>query len=137
MKITTTEILLFLLLVLFVWSNRNRVPPEYQFWRNNQTWVKVQNSSDRDLTEESVVVWGVPHKLGTIKKGAAQEVKAVRRHEITEVVVRFRYDNELIERHAGTLDEDDEYKMLITVNYAGVVTVLTGADIAGAAATSQ
>lgn len=133
----TTEILLYVLLVLFAWSNRDRIPPEYQFWRNNQTWVKVQNNSDQDLKEVAVVVWGSPHQLGTIKKGTSQTLKSYRRHEIAEVVVRFRYGNELIERHAGTLGEDDNYRMLITVNYAGVVVAQPGSDLPEAAATSQ
>lgn len=131
------EFLMFLLLALFVWSNRDRIPPEYQFWRNNQTWVKVQNNSEQDLADVVVTVWAKPHKLGTIKKGKSQELRSYRRHDVTEVVIRFRYGNEQIERHVGTLDEDDEYKMLITVNFAGVVVVQEGSDIQGAAATSQ
>ena len=133
----TTEILLYVLLALFVWSNRDRIPPEYQFWRNNQAWVKVQNNSDQDLREVSVVVWGSPHQLGTIKKGTSQELQSYRKHDITEVVIRFRYGNEQIERHAGTLYEDDKYQMLITVNFAGVVVVREGSDIPEAAATTK
>lgn len=129
MTMKTTEILLYVLLILFVWSNRDRVPPEYQFWRNNQTWVKVQNNSDQDLGDVSVVVWGSSQKLGTIKKGTSREVRSYRKHDVTEVVIRFRYGNELIERHVGTLDEFEKYQMLITVNYAGVVIAQGGSEL--------
>lgn len=133
----STEILLYLLLALFVWSNRDRVPPEYQFWRNNQTWVKIQNSSDQDLGEVSVVVWGSPHKLGTIPKGGFREVRSYRKHDATEVVIRFRYGNEQVERYVGTLDEFEKYQMLITVNYAGVVIAQGGSELPEAATTAQ
>ena len=132
----TTEILLYVLLVLFAWSNRDRIPPEYQFWRDNQTSITVINSSDQDLRDVSLMVWGAPHKLGTIRKGASQELKTHRQHDMTEVVIEFRYGNEVIDRHAGTLDEDDKYLMRITVSYAGVVVVQEGADVPEAAATS-
>jgi hypothetical protein len=131
------EFLMLLLLALFVWSNRDRVPPEYQFWRNNQSWVKVQNSSDQDLTDVSVVVWGSPQKLGTIKKGQSRALKSYRKHDVTEVVIRFHYGNEQIERHVGTLDEFEKYQMLITVNYAGVVIAQGGSELPEAAATTQ
>lgn len=132
----TTEILLYVLLALFAWSNRDRIPPDYQFWRYNQTSVKIVNNSDQDLTEVSAVVWSMPHKIGTIKKGASFELKPHRQRDLTEVVIRFRYGNDLIERYAGTLDEDDKYRMVITVNYAGVVAVLEGSNMPEAAATS-
>ncbi|TAL10655.1 MAG: hypothetical protein EPO02_06810 [Nitrospirae bacterium] len=130
----TTEMLLYVLLVLFAWSNRDRIPPEYQFWKHNQSTVKVQNNSDQDLTDVAVVVWATPHKIGTIKKGTAYELITTRKRDDTEVVVQFRYGHELIDRYAGTLDEDDKYWMLITVNYAGVVVVQEGADIPEVAA---
>ena len=133
----TTEILLYVLLVLFAWSNRDRIPPEYQFWRHNQTSITVMNSSDQDLRDVSLMVWGAPHKLGTIRKGQSQELKTHRQHDMTEVVIEFRYGNEMIDRHAGTLDEDDKYLMKITVSYAGVVVVQEGVDAPEAAATSQ
>ena len=131
------EYLMIVLFLLFVWSNRDRIPPEYQFWRNNQTWVKVQNNSDQDLADVVVTVWAAPHKLGTIKKGKFQEVKSYRKHDVTEVVVRFRYGNEQIERHVGTLDEYEKYQMLITVNFAGVVVAQGGSELPEATATSQ
>jgi hypothetical protein len=132
----TTEILLCVLLALFAWSNRDRIPPEYQFWRYNQTSVKIVNNSDQDLTDVSAVVWSVSHKIGTIKKGASFELKPHRQRDVTEIIIRFRYGNDLIERYAGTLDEDDKYRMVITVNYAGVVTVLEGSDMPEGAAAS-
>ncbi len=132
----TTEILVYVLLVLFAWSNRDRIPPEYQFWRHNQTSITVLNSSDQDIRDVSLMVWGAPHKLGTIKKGQSQELKTHRRRDLTEVVIEFRYGNELIDRHAGTLDEDDQYLMRITVGYAGVVIVQEGADMPEATATA-
>lgn len=133
----TTEILLYVLVALFAWSNRDRIPPEYQFWRNNQSSVIVLNGSDQDIKEVSLTIWGAPHPMGTIKKGASQELRTHRRHDMTEVVIRFRYGNELIDRHAGTLDEDDKYQMRITVGYAGVVAVQEGSDIPEAAPTTQ
>ena len=133
----TTEILLYVLLVLFAWSNRDRLPPEYQFWRNNQTSITVINSSDQDLRDVSLMVWGAPHKLGTIKKGQSKELKTHRQRDMTEVVIEFHYGNEMIDRHAGTLDEDDKYLMKITVSYAGVVVVQEGTDVPEAAATSE
>ena len=57
------EYLLVLLVLLFAWSNRDRVPAEYQFWRHNDTYVKVVNNSDQDLTDVKVVVWSAPHLL--------------------------------------------------------------------------
>src|SRR5438105_2364805 len=122
------EYLLVLLVLLFAWSNRDRVPAEYQFWRHNDTYVKVVNNSDQDLTDVKVVVWSAPHLLGTIKKGKAQDLKVHRLRDVTDVVVSFRYGNELIDRFAGTLDEEDDYKMVINVNYAGVLTVQEGAS---------
>lgn len=133
----TTEILLYVLLALFAWSNRDRIPPEYQFWHHNQTSITVQNSSDQDLREVSLVVWGTAHQLGVIKKGASQELKTHRQRDITEVVIRFRYGNELIDRYAGSLDEDDQYRMRITVGYAGVVVAQEGSDMPGASAPAQ
>ena len=133
----TTEILLYVLLVLFAWSNRDRIPPEYQFWKHNQTSITVVNSSDQDLQDVSLMVWGTAHKLGAIKKGASQELKTHRQHDMTEVVIKFRYGHEMIDRHAGTLDEDDKYLMRITVSYAGVVVVQEGSDTPEAAAATR
>src|SRR5438270_238792 len=89
------EYLLVLLVLLFAWSNRDRVPAEYQFWRHNDTYVKVVNNSDQDLTDVKVVVWSAPHLLGTIKKGKAQDLKVHRLRDVTDVVVSFRYGDAL------------------------------------------
>jgi len=128
------EHLLFALFALFVWSSLDKIPPEYQFWKQNDTQIKVENNSDQDILDVSVMVWSLPHKLGTIKKGTVQELKIGRKRDVTDVVIRFRYGNETIERFAGTLDAEDQYRMLITINYAGVVVVKEGADIPEAAA---
>lgn len=131
------EYLIFALFALFVWASQDKIPAEYQFWRNNDTQIKVENNSDQDISNVSVVVWSVPHSLGTIGKGSAQELKIGRKRDVTDVVIRFRYGNEMIERFAGTLDEEDKYRMLITINYAGVVVVREGSAIPEAAATSK
>jgi hypothetical protein len=131
------EHLIFVLFALFVWTSRDNIPAEYQFWRSNATQIKVENNSDQDISNVSVVVWSIPHSLGTIKKGNTQELKIGRKRDVTDVVLRFRYGNEMIERFAGTLDEDNQYRMLLTIGYAGVVIVRAGSDMPEAAATSQ
>ena len=131
------EYLIFALFALFVWASRDNIPAEYQFWRQNDTQIKVENNSDQDVSNVSVVVWSVPHNLGTIGKGSAQELKIGRKRDITDVVIRFRYGNEMIERYAGPLDEEAKYRMLIIINYAGVVAVRAGSDIPEATATSK
>ena len=114
--------LLIILLLLFAWSNRDRLPTEYQFWRNNQTWIKVQNNSDKDLKDVSVGVWSQQHQLGTIKQGMTQELIVNRKRDASPVIVQFRYGSEMLERYAGILDAENQYQMVISVNYAGVVT---------------
>ena len=131
------EHLILVLFALFVWTSRDNIPAEYQFWRSNATQIKVENNSDQDISNVSVVVWSIPHSLGTIKKGNTQELKISRKRDVTDVVLRFRYGNEMIERFAGTLDEDNQYRMLLTIGYAGVVIVRAGSDMPEAAATSQ
>lgn len=131
------EYLIFALFALFVWSSLNNIPAEYQFWKQNATQIRVENNSDQDVSNVSVVVWSVPYTLGTIRKGNAQELKIGRKRDVTDVVLRFRYGNEMIERFAGTLDEENQYRMLLTISYAGVVIVREGSDMPEAAATSQ
>jgi len=131
------EHLILALFALFVWSSLGKIPAEFQFWKQNDTQIKVENNSDQDISNVSVVVWSVPHTLGTIGKGNAQELKIGRKRDVTDVVIRFRYGNEMIERYAGPLDEEAKYRMLITINYAGVVAVRAGSDIPEAAATSK
>jgi hypothetical protein len=113
--------LLIILLVLFAWSNRDRLPTEYQFWKHNQAWIKVQNNSDKDIRNVSVAVWSFQHQLGTIKQGMTQELMIARRREGSPVSIRFRYGSEELERHAGMLDEDNQYQMVISVNFSGIV----------------
>lgn len=121
------EYLVLALFVLFVWASRDKIPAQYRFWENTDTQVVVQNNSGQDLTDVSVVVWSVSHSLGTIKKDKTKSINVPRLRDVTEVVIRFKYGSENVERHAGTLDEDSEYRMHIMVNFAGVVTTQTGA----------
>jgi hypothetical protein len=114
--------LLILLLLLFAWSNLDKLPPEYQFWKNNQTWIKVQNNSDKDLQNVSVGVWSQQHQLGTIKQNMSRELMVPRRRDVSPVLLRFRYGSEELERYAGLLNEDNQYQMMIYVSIAGVVT---------------
>ncbi len=118
----TKNYLLIILLLLFAWSNRDRLPTEYQFWKNNQTWIKVQNNSDKDISNVSVSVWSNQHQLGTIKQGMTQELMVYRRRDDSPVLIRFRYGSEELERYVGMLNEDNQYQMVVSVNYAGVVT---------------
>jgi hypothetical protein len=114
--------LLILLLLLFAWSSLDKLPPEYQFWRTNQTWIKVQNNSDKDLTDVSIGVWSLQHRLGMIKQNTSQQLMVLRRRDASPVVIRYRYGNEEMERYAGMLNEDNQYQMVISVSYSGVVT---------------
>jgi hypothetical protein len=115
------------LLGLLAWSNRDMVPLDYQFWKKSETLITVQNNSDQDIQNVGVVVWSTPHRMGTISKGHSQELKVRRSEDTTEVLVRFGYGPETIERHAGTLTELTGYRIVIAVNYAGVVTSQIGA----------
>lgn len=119
-------LIIIVLLGLLVWSNRERIPLEYQFWRHAETLITIQNNSDRDIKDVVVIVWSTPHELGTIPKGRFQDLRLLRIRDSTEVVVRFRYGMELIERHAGTLTEETGYRMAISVYYAGVVMAQIG-----------
>jgi hypothetical protein len=114
--------LLVILLVLFAWSSLDKLPPEYQFWKKNQTWIKVQNNSDQDLKNVSVGVWSQQHQLGTIKPGMSRELMVARRRDVSPVLLRFHYGSEELERYAGMLNEDNQYQMVINVSFAGVVT---------------
>ena len=120
------EWLLVICAVLILWSNKDRLPPEYQFWRQNETLILVVNQSDRDITGTRLVVWSKPHPLGDIKKGRSKEFRIVRQRDVTEVVIRFKYGEEVIERHAGTLDQRNEYRMTIFVHFAGIVLTQVG-----------
>ena len=56
-------------------------------------------------------------------------MKRLRDH--SDVIIRFKHGGDVIERYAGTLDEDTNYQLTISVNFAGVVTVETGAPAEG------
>ena len=114
------------LLGLLAWSNRDLIPLDYQFWKKSDTVITVQNNSDQDIENVGVVVWSTPHPLGTIPKGKSQQLKLRRGSDVADVVVRFGYGPETIERHAGTLTEKTGYRMIIGVNFAGVVTSQMG-----------
>jgi hypothetical protein len=129
--------LLIILLLLFAWSNLDKLPPEYQFWKNNQAWIKVQNNSDKDLKNVSVGVWSRQHRLGTIKQNMSQELMVLRRRDASPVLIRFNYGNEELERYAGLLDEENNYQMVISVSIAGIVTAREAAPQEADEATKQ
>jgi hypothetical protein len=114
------------LLGLLAWTNRDLIPLDYQFWKKAEMVITVQNNSDQDIQNVGVVVESTPHPLGTISKGKSQVLKLRRGSEVSDVVVRFGYGPETIERHAGTLTEKTGYRMLVGVNFAGVVTSQIG-----------
>jgi hypothetical protein len=115
-----------ILLLLFGWLSLDRLPTEYQFWKDKQAWIKVQNISDKDIKDVSVRVWSQPHQLGTINQDMTRELTINRRSEISDVVLRFRYGSAVIERYVGTLGKDNHYQMEISVNDAGIVSVQEG-----------
>jgi len=119
-------VLIVALLGLLLWTNRDRVPLEYQFWKKPETLVVIQNSSDQDIHDVVVVIWANPQAVGTIPKGKSYELNMLRPRDATEVVIRFRYGTEVIERHAGTLNEATGYRLNVAVNYAGVITTQVG-----------
>jgi hypothetical protein len=110
------------LLGLLAWSNRDQIPLDYQFWKKAEMVITVQNNSDQDIQNVGVVVESIPHPLGTIPKGKSQVLKLRRGSEVTDVVVRFAYRSETFEHHAGTLTDKTGYRMIVGVNFAGVVT---------------
>ena len=120
------EWLLVICVLLILWSNLDQLPPKYQFWRQSETLILVVNQSDRDITGTRLVVWSKPHPLGDIKKGRSKEFRVTRQRDVTEVVFRFKYGDEVIERHAGTLDQRNDYRMTIFVHFAGIVLTHLG-----------
>jgi hypothetical protein len=120
------SLLILAVLGLLAWTNRDLVSPEYQFWKKAETMIVVQNNSDRDIQNVGVIIWSEPHLLGTIPKGKSREFKMRRPADTTEVVVRFGYGGETIEHHAGTLTGQTGYRMVIGVNYAGIVSAQVG-----------
>jgi len=121
-----TQYLLVALFVLFVWASRDRIPPQLQFWKKFDVNITVQNLSDKDLSGVSVVVFSSPHPLGTLLKGQNKNLFVARLRDVTDIIIRFKYGEEFVERLVGTLDEDTDYNMNIQVNYAGVVTAHIG-----------
>jgi hypothetical protein len=120
------EYLIFALFALFVWASRDNIPPQYQIWKKNDTLITVQNSSGQDLADVVVHAWALPHSLGSIRKDKTKSLKIPRLRDETEIVIRFKYGTDSIERYAGTLDEASNYQMNIVVNFAGVVTAEVG-----------
>ena len=132
------EYLIFVLVVFLVWVSRNSIPPRFQFWTTTDTHITVQNNLDKnlswdimnnsgkDLSDVILVVWSESHPLGTIRKNATKNLKTPRLRDTTDVIIKFKYESEPVERHVGTLDESSNYKMNIQVNFAGVVTAQVG-----------
>jgi hypothetical protein len=120
------EYLILALLALFVWANRDNIPPGFQFWKIYNTTITVQNSSGQDISDVTVVVWSSPHPLGDIKKDSVKELKTPRLRDITDVIIKFTFASEPVERFVGTLDANSGYTMNIQVNFAGVVTAQVG-----------
>ena len=125
------EYVIFALVVLLVWASRNNIPPRFQFWKTTDTTITVQNNSGQDLSDVTLVVWSEPHPLGTVKKDGAKNLKTPRLRDTTDVIIKFKYESEPVERHVGTLDESSNYKMNIQVNFAGVVTAQVGTASSG------
>ena len=120
------EYLVLVLFVLFVWSSRDKLPTEFQFWKKSSAGITVQNNSGQDVTDVSLVVYSTPHTLGTIKKDKSKTLAVKRLRDYSDVVIRFKYGADTIERYVGPIDEDSDYQMTISVNFAGVVTAQTG-----------
>src|SRR3989442_14539123 len=120
------DYLIFVLVVFIVWVRRNSIPPRFQFWTTTDTHITVQNNSGQDLSDVTLVVWSESHPLGTIRKNAAKNLKTPRLRDTTDVIIKFKYESEPVERHDGTLDESSNYKMDIQGNFAGVGTAPAG-----------
>jgi hypothetical protein len=125
------EHLIFALFLLFVWSSRDKLPAEFQFWKKSSAGITVQNNSGQDVTDVSLVVYSIPKPLGTIKKDTSKTVAVKRLRDHSDVVIRFKYGGDTIERYVGPIDEDSDYQMTISVNFAGVVTAQTGSATGG------
>jgi hypothetical protein len=88
----------------------------------------LHNNSDQDIQNVVVVVWSLPHQIGSIPKGKSREFKARRSGEQTDVLVRFRYGADVIDRNLGLLTPLTGYRMVVTLNYAGIVTAQIGPE---------
>jgi len=72
------------------------------------------------------VICSAPHALGDINKDSVKALKTPRLRDITDVIIRFKFASEPVERYVGTLDANSGYTMNIQVNFAGVVTAQVG-----------
>jgi hypothetical protein len=120
-------IVIMALIGILAWSNQDSIPLDYQFWKKSETTIVLQNNSDQDIQNVVVVVWSTPHPVGTIPKGKSRELKARRSGEETDVLVRFRYGSESMDRRVGVLTPLTGYRMVLSLNYAGIVTAQVGA----------
>ncbi|TLY23698.1 MAG: hypothetical protein E6K64_08480 [Nitrospirae bacterium] len=125
------EYVIFAMVVLLVWVSRNNIPPRFQFWKTTDTMITVLNISCKDLSDVTLVVWSEPHLLGTIRKDRVKNFKTPRLSDTTDVIIKFKYGSEPVERHVGALNEASDYKMNIQVNFAGVVTAQVGTVSSG------
>lgn len=116
------NIVILLLIGVLAWTNRDRIPTDYQFWKKPETLVTVQNNSDQEVKEVVVLAWSHPYVAGAIPKGTHKNIRGVRPRDATDVVIRFHYGSEMIERHAGTLSDTSGQRLVISLNYAGIVT---------------
>ena len=125
------NIVIMLLIGVLAWTNRDRIPTDYQFWKKPETLVTVQNNSDQEVKDVVVRAWSHSYPVGAIPKGTNRNIRGVRPADATDVVIRFHYGSEMIERHAGTLPDTSGQRLVISLNYAGVVTsqVETGEGI--------
>jgi len=125
------NIAIMLLIGVLAWTNRDRIPTDYQFWKKPETLVTVQNNSDQEVKDVVVRAWSHSYPVGAIPKGTNRNIRGVRPADATDVVIRFHYGSEMIERHAGTLPDTSGQRLVISLNYAGVVTsqVETGEGI--------
>src|SRR2546427_13226567 len=116
------EYLILAVFVLFVWAVRDKVPPQLQFWKTFTTMITVQNNSDHDLSDVTLIVWSAPHPLGALTRGSSKSITTPRLPDVTDVIIRFKYASEPVRRLAGTLDQDTCYRMKIQGNLPGVRT---------------
>ena len=120
------EYLVFALFILFVWSSRDKLPADFQFWKKSSAGITVQNKSGQDVADVALVVYSIPKAMGPLKKDESKTLAVKRLRDHSDVIIRFRYGNDMIERYVGPIDEDSNYQMTIFINFAGVVTAETG-----------
>jgi hypothetical protein len=124
------EYVIVALVVLLLWTGRHNIPPRFQYWTTTDTLITVHNVSGQDLSDVTLVVWSEAHPLGTIKQDSVKDLKTPRLRDTTDVIIKFKYGAEPVERHLGVMDEGSDYKMNIQVNFAGVVTAQFGTALA-------